>query len=117
MATFPAGLLTATGFRRKRMSNVLRSDMEAGPAKQALKSSRDYLRFPVTYLFTKTQYQAFDTWVTDTIGVVGWFDWTDPMDGVTVLQARIVNGDISDAAPLNPHLANWVVTFEMEVLD
>ena len=117
MAAFPNGKLTANGFRRKRISNVIRSDMESGPAKQALKSSRDYLRFPVTYLFTKAEYLAFDIWVTDTIGIVGWFDWTDPVDGITVLQARIFNGDISDAAPMNPDMANWVVSFEMEVLD
>jgi hypothetical protein len=116
MATFPAGVLTANGFRRKRVSNVIRSDMESGPAKQALRASRDYIRFPVTYLFTKAQYLAFDTWVTDTIDTVGWFDWTEPIASAT-LQARIVNGDISEAAPLNPHMANWVVSFELEVLD
>lgn len=112
---FPAGKLTAHGFKRKRMSNVIRTDMESGPAKQALRASTDYIRFPVTYLFTKAEYLAFDAWVDTTINKVGWFDWTDPLDGVTVLQARIVMGDISDASPMNPHMADWVVTFEMEV--
>lgn len=116
MAVFPAGKITASGFRRKRMSNVIRTDMESGPAKQALRSSRDSIRFPISYLFTKAEYDAFDLWVRDTINTVGWFDWVDPVSGAT-LQARIVNGDISDAAPLNPHMANWVVKMELEVFD
>lgn len=116
MAVFPDGKITMSGFKRQRVSSVIRSDMESGPAKQALRSSRDYIRFPVTYLFTKTEYDAFDLWVRDTINVIGEFDWTDPVSGV-VLTARIVNGDISEATPLNPNLANWVVKFMLEVLD
>lgn len=117
MATFPTGgKLTASGFRRSRMSNVVRTDMESGPAKQALRSSRDTIRFPVTYLFNNIEYVIFDAWVKNTINKVGWFTWTEPFRGA-VVQARIVNGDISDAAPLNPHMADWVVSFEIEILD
>ena len=116
MATFPDGKITFSGFKRQRVSSVIRSDMESGPAKQALRASRDYIRFPVTYLFTATEYAAFDTWVSDTIVIVGSFDWTDPVSG-TLKEARIVNGDISDATPLNPHMANWIVKFVLEVLD
>lgn len=116
MATFPSGKLTASGFKRKRESNVLRSDMESGPAKQALLASQDYLRFPVIYLFTKAEYEAFDSWVKNTINVVGEFDWTEPLND-TVVTARIVNGDISDASPLNPHMADWIVKFALEILD
>jgi len=76
MATFPAGTLLFNGFKRKRVSNVTRSDMESGPAKQALRAGKDYLRFPVTYLFTSAEYDAFDLWVRDTIKTVGMFDWT-----------------------------------------
>jgi len=116
MATFPNGKLTASGFKRQRVSNVIRSDMESGPAKQALRASQDYLRFPVVYLFTKAEYEAFDIWVRDTINVIGEFDWTEPLND-TVVTARIVNGDVSDAVPLNPHMANWVVKFTLEILD
>lgn len=117
MATFPTGgKITFSGFKRKRTSNVIRSDMEAGPPKQAKRSSQDIIRFPVTYLFTESEYDAFDLWVKTTINSVGWFDWTEPKDGA-VLNARIVNGDISDATPLNPHMADWIVKFEIEVLD
>ncbi len=117
MATFPTGgKITFSGFKRKRMSNVIRSDMESGPAKQALRSSQDYIRFPVTYLFTEAEYDTFDAWVKNTIFSVGWFSWVEPKDGAT-LQARIVNGDISDATPINPNMANWIVKFEIEVLD
>lgn len=117
MATFPTGgKVTFSGFKRKRMSNVIRSDMSSGPPKQALRSSQDMIRFPVSYLFTVAQYDAFDVWVKNTIKVVGWFDWTDPKSG-SVLNARIVNGDISDATPLNPHMADWIVKFEIEVVD
>ena len=116
MAAFPAGKITFSGYKQQRISNVIRSDMESGPAKQALRSSRDYIRFPVSYLFTKAEFVAFDTWVTDTIKIVGTFDWVDPLSGST-LQARIVGGDISDARPLNPHLENWIVNMVLEVLD
>lgn len=116
MATFPAGKITFSGFKRQRVSSVNRSDMESGPAKQALRSSRDYIRFPVTYLFTDVEYDAFDLWVDATINKVGWFDWTDPVSD-TVREARIVNGDISEASPLNPQMDRWVVKFMIEVLD
>lgn len=116
MAAFPSGKLTASGYRYQRRSNVLRTDMDSGPAKQALRASQDLLQFPVTYLFTKAEFQAFQTFVSVTIGVVGWFDWTEPVSGSTV-QARILNGDISNAQPLNPNLADWVVQFTMEIVD
>lgn len=117
MAAFPTGpKLTASGYRYSRQSNVIRTDMEGGPTKQALMSSIDYLAFPVTYLFTKAEFIAFQTFVKTTINTVEWFDWVEPVSGAT-LQARIVNGDISDARPLNPHFANWIVSFQLEVLD
>ncbi len=115
MASFPAGKITMSGFKRQRVSNVIRSDMEAGPAKQALVSSAGYLRFPVTYLFTAAEYTAFDTWVSGTINYVGFFDWTDPFTGTVYSRARIVEGDISEASPLNPQMADWVVKMMLEV--
>ena len=116
MATFPSGKITTSGFKRQRVSSVIRSDMESGPAKQALRASRDYIRFPVTYLFTDTEYGVFDVWVRDTINTVGTFDWTDPVSD-TVMTARIVEGDISEASPVNPQMSHWVVKFLLEVLE
>ena len=118
MATFPTGgKITFSGFKRQRVASVVRSDMESGPAKQALRASRGYIRFPVTYLFTAAEYTAFDTWVKNTINFVGVFDWVDPYTGTTHTDARIIEGNINDATPLNPHMADWVVKFQIEVLD
>lgn len=117
MATFPTGgKITFSGFKRNRVSNILRSDMEAGPSKQAKRSFRDFINFPVTYIFTDTEYAAFDVWVRDTISAVDWFDWIDPVSGSTI-QARIINGDISEAVPLNPQMDTWLVKFMLETLE
>lgn len=116
MATFPAGKILKNGFKRQRTIKVVRSDMESGPAKQALRSTTGYLRFPVKYFFTKAEYEIFDNWVKNTINFVGVFDWTEPLTG-NIMEARIVNGDISDAEPFNPHLAHWVVSFVLEISD
>lgn len=115
MATFPAGKILKNGFKRQRTVNVIRSDMESGPAKQALKTSQQYIMFPVEYWFTDAEYQAFDIWVADTILSVGTFDWIEPLNNTTVT-ARIVSGDISDAQPYNPQMSHWIVKFMLEVL-
>jgi len=115
MATFPNGKLTASGFKRNVSANVLRSEMESGVPKQVLINSKKIRRFPVTYLFTDVEYTLFETWVKQTITFIGVFDWTDPFTG-QLLQAHIVNGDISDARPMNPQMDRWLVTMEFEVL-
>jgi len=113
---FPPGKLLKNGFKRQRIPNVIRSDMESGPAKQALRSTRNYLRFPVEYYFTKAEYEFFDIWVKDTINTIGTFDWIEPLNSTTV-RAKIIGGDISDATPINPQLSHWVVKFIIEILD
>lgn len=117
MATFPSGTLLFSGYKHSRVSRVVRTDMESGPAKQALRAAKDYLRFTVTYRFTSTEFDAFQLWVRDTIKTVGEFDWVEPQTGATKTNTRIVNGDISDARPFNPQLDEWLVTMQLEFLD
>ena len=116
MATFPAGTLLFPGYKYQRRSNVVRSEMDSGPAKQALRSSTDYIQVPVTYRFTKAEYLAFQIWVRDTINKVGWFDWTEPLSSL-VKQTRIVEGDISNSYPNNPQLEEWIVEMVLEYVD
>lgn len=115
MATFPTtGKLLFPGFAEQREPAALRTDTENGPPKQLMVRSRVMVTRPVTYLFAKADYTAFVAWVRDTTNNgVDWFDWTDPVDGVTK-QARIVGGDISDAKPRQGHFSHWTVTFKLE---
>ena len=117
MAAFPVDSeLLKSGFKYQRQTNVVRSDMESGPAKQSLRASKDYVRFPVEYFFKKTEFIAFKAWVKDTIGVVGEFDWTEPLSN-DIMVVKIVNGDISDATPVTTNLSHWIVKFTLEVID
>lgn len=115
MASFPStGKLLFIGFAEKREKAVQRTDMESGPSKQIKVRSRRMITRPVTYLFAKTDYLAFMAWVAADINMgVDWFDWTDPVDGVTK-DARIVDGDVSDAKPRQGHFSHWLVSFQLE---
>ena len=115
MAAFPSGQITHSGFKYALKKDVLRTPMDSGPPKQALRSSRKYKEFDVTYNFTKTEFILFNNFVENTINFVESFDWTDPLSE-GVVTARIIGGDISDARPLNPHLENWIVRMRFEVL-
>ena len=113
MATFPAGKLLYNGFKHEISYSIVRSDGVNGPAKQALLATQEHLIVPVKYYFTKDEFKLFQEWFRDTINVIGAFDWTEPLSD-TVIKARIVNGDISDAIPINQVLSHWTVGFKIE---
>lgn len=117
MAAFPSyGILLSRGFKEQRDPVLLRSNMEAGVAKQRPKQSQWIVARPVVYRFTAADYQSFVDWVEQTINMgADWFDWTDPRTS-TVKQARIVNGDISDATPVNSAASRWDVAFTLETV-
>lgn len=116
MATFPSYMkLILAGLTFKRESALLRTEMEIGPPKQTVQKTRVMLTRKVTYAAdSKTDYLNFITWFTTTINRgAAWFDWTDPVDGVTK-KARIVNGELDEEKPLNSGLTLWQVSFHLE---
>jgi len=102
------------GFTERPEPNAIRTEMESGPAKQAPKASKATTTRPVKYrLNSAADYQSFKDWHRDDLKHgTGWFDWTDPVDGVTKL-ARIPGGQI-DPKPARRMLDVWDVSFQIE---
>jgi len=115
MAAFPAApILLFEGFRQKREAGVIRTPTEGGMVKQRKRFSRTLIERPVAYLLTSAQdYTDFIDWYENTIGRVGWFDWTDPVDQ-QVKEARIKGGEIEEQ-PQRKALDRWRITFTIEV--
>jgi len=118
---FPStGKLSLSGYSEKPESALLRSEMESGPAKQALIKSRVMVERGITLRYSFAEYTAFKTWFksADCNRGASWFDWTDPIDS-TAKQARIKNGDYNavprnggEGAPLE-----WDVSMIIETWD
>jgi hypothetical protein len=117
MAAFPAyALLQFEGFDERPQDAVLRTNMESGPAKQAVLQSRVMIQRQVSYiLLSNADYQSFKTFVRTTLHMgVDWFDWTDPSDTL-VKQGRIVNGYSGITfQPRRKNLSRWTATFQLE---
>lgn len=81
---------------------VERSDMDRGIAKQRVIAADTLVTVPVTVFFdSATAADDFEDWFY--AEGMGWFDFTLPRNG-TVVQARIVGGDIG---ALMPKTGNW----------
>ena len=95
--------------------NILRTNMEAGPPKQALKGSRQHrVELPVRYRFEVADWPAFKTWWRDDINNgADWFNWWDAEEGTTK-DARMVGGAWS-SHPVNPQLSAYIVEFTLEI--
>lgn len=115
MATFPDYInIDMRAYKIEPQQVVLRSDFEDGPPKQSEFNSKqlDHIII-VGYIQTNANFQSWQTWYRTTIKHgADWFDWEDPVDGVTKL-ARIVNGTVKQS-----HLQDWErwrVEFKIEV--
>ena len=111
---FPSyGKLLRDGYSENPRPAVLRTSMESGPPKQTKIQSRVMVERPVVYQFTLTEKGTFWTWFTSTINYgADWFDWTDPVDGVTKA-ARIVGGQIG-WQPVSHRGGSWRAAFTLE---
>ncbi|MBV6304941.1 hypothetical protein KVP10_08575 [Candidimonas humi] len=101
MATFPDyATILLDGFDKQADYGVLRTDMDGGIAKQRARYSLPIVTRNAQILVESVEDKnGFDAWVkTDLFGGAGWFDWTDPLDGVTK-QARIVKGAVKWTSP------------------
>ncbi len=113
--TFPTyAKLLFDGYRQKRESALLRTEMESGPPKQAKVRSRVMLTRTVKiYLASKADFQAFENWYASTLDLGAlWFNMRDPVSGTTVL-GRFVGGGYS-ATPIAGKLAAWVIETSIE---
>jgi hypothetical protein len=122
MAAFPSyGKLLLGGFSEAPASALIRTEMEGGLPKQAKVRARVMVTRAVAMDYSMSEFESFKVWFRDTIKRgADWFDWIDPLDGVTKL-ARIVAADpaftaqpttFSEGAPLR-----WTVKFNLETWD
>lgn len=115
---FPAYLKLANkDFSEKPEQAVYRTDLEGGPPKQLQRFSRSLVKRQVVYMAeSNADYRSFKTWVRTTLhNGADWFNWTDPVDGVTKL-ARIENGTY-EGTPFDPMLVKWDISFVLETWD
>jgi len=88
------------GYSESPNSNVLRSEMDGGLAKQRPRRTKPIVTRAVKLrLRTKADKALFESWFRTAIFQgTGWFTFTDPVDGV-VKQGRFVGGQISWSTP------------------
>lgn len=101
MSTFPSyAKILLSGYAEEADYGVLRTEMDNGIAKQRPRRSIPIVtRTVVIHVETLEEKNAFDMWRrVDLFGSAGWFDWTDPLDGVTK-QTRIVDGKLQWTSP------------------
>lgn len=80
--------------------SVTRTEMERGPAKQAIKNSQVLRSINATLMFqSRADALAFETWYFDTIKRIGWFEFHDTRDGQT-RSVRFRGGDIGTLTPV-----------------
>jgi len=115
MAAWPGSLptLLEQGAQETRQQGFLRSSMDIGPPKQRARFTALSRFYSGTMLMTATQKATFDTFYTTTIGEgADQFDFLDPSDQVTTIQARFTG--VPTAAALDA--GYWRVTLPLEVL-
>lgn len=85
MASWPSTLPQrplSEGFTEQPMSNVVRSDMEVGPAKIRQRYTATIRQYGLRLMLTKAQIATLETFVDSTLGGgVLPFDWVDHRTG------------------------------------
>lgn len=84
MATWPTGLPQrplADGFTESPQSNVVRSDMDVGPAKMRRRYTATVRTYSMELLLSTSQVATLETFYRTTLAEVDPFDWTDHRTG------------------------------------
>lgn len=84
MATWPSGLPQkplAEGFAEQPQPNILRSDMDVGPAKMRKRYTSVIRVYGMELLLTTAQVATLETFYYTTLGCVDEFDWLDHRTG------------------------------------
>lgn len=92
--TWPVGLPQSPqkDFTETIGTNIIRSAMDAGPAKQRLRSRRP-TTMALSFIMTTAQTQTLETFVNDTLLGVKRFNFTHPRLGTTVECRLVPQGD------------------------
>lgn len=95
--------------------NILRTPMDAGPAKMRLRS-RKPKNLTVSFHMSSTQVETLETFVYDTIKGVARFEFTHPrlLDTVEVRIVPQGSGDLFSIAYMLPDL--WTISMTLEVM-
>jgi hypothetical protein len=112
---YAGGKCMSSQYSESVVSNVLRSEMTGGYAKQAKRASRQVKQRDVVYLYSTTEFDAFKTWFKDTAkdGSL-FFNYTLPESANNdIIDARIMNGTYT-AAPVNARMNFFYVTLQIE---
>ena len=114
METFPSyATLVNDGYSLQREQNILRTQMETGPAKQLKTKSRSLVTVNCAVQLSSANYTLFLAWFQNNLDYgADWFYWTDPRT-VTVKTARIIGG-LEAESPLSSRLGIWKVRFKLE---
>lgn len=112
---YSGGKCMSSQYSETVISNVLRTEMTGGYAKQARKSSKQVKTRDVVYLYSTAEFDAFKAWFKDTAkdGAL-FFNYTLPESANNdIADARIVSG-VYQAAPVNARMNYWYVTMQIE---
>ena len=101
----------ADGYTSRPGDNVVRTEMDVGPAKVRRRGSAGVRRISVRYRMTPAQSDDFEAFYNDTLrsGALR-FTWPGPAGGDS-LTARILPTPV-----WRPRGANWTVSMDLEIL-
>lgn len=115
MAAWPAGLPQkplADGFTESPVPNVVRSDMDVGPAKMRRRYTAAVRVYNMELLLTTSQVATLEAFYRTTLAEVDPFDWTDHRTGAAASYRFRSPPSYSEAgAP-----GYWRTTLDLEVL-
>lgn len=115
MAAFPSYIeIMFDGYAEEFDPEIERTEMERGPAKQAIRNTHVQQKLKATLLFkSAADVAAFEAWYFDTIQRIGYFELVHPRTKVTV-SARFENASIGTLVPLTTQfrVASRQVVFE-----
>lgn len=115
MAAWPASLPQkplADGFAESAVSSVVRTEMDAGPAKMRRRYTVDVRVYSMDLLLTTAQVSTLETFYRSTLGQVDPFDWIDHRTGAAVsYRFRSPPAYLEAGAP-----GYWRTTLDLEVL-
>lgn len=115
MATFPAyAQILYKDFSQKKESALLRTEMDSGPPKQAkVKSKVMVVRTVRIYLNSRANFNSFEAWYANDLALgSAWFDFVDPISGITV-QARFRDGGYT-SQPMSAKMEDWEIAAQIE---
>jgi hypothetical protein len=106
------GKLLVEGFKSSSEPNILATQMESGPEKEALLGSQIKDRYQVTYQFTAAQYVVWLNWHKSVLGNgLAEFFWKDPRSNKRIVVS--IEGGKFDVSPVSDSWDNIRVSFTL----